>query len=362
MGKITVETKVLQALVNAAIRGASRDKSEALTNLFDVFVKDGRMSITTTDLTNYLTVYGDAESGADEHFCVQIDKFSKLALKTSTDKVKIDVKEDHIAFTGNGTYKIPFMVDVDGTVVRLYRTKVDNPTANGEVNTSVIRDVVARNKLSLSVDTSAKVYLTGYLCTDDCVMTSDSVNLCKTDVQIIPERAIIPSNVLDILSTSKSDKITYNIGENCAEFVGKDMKVYCAFINGIDEYPEQICRNLMALEIGSKCTLPRTAILNTLNRLELFIDARQLNCVRVTFMKDGVSVATISGDAIEKIEYQGSENFKEFTCLVDVSHFKSILASYDVESLDVEYGNEQVLRIGNNLTTHVIALRRERKK
>lgn len=362
MGKITVETKVLQALVNAAIRGASRDKSEALTNLFDVFVKDGRISITTTDLTNYLTVYGDAESGADEHFCVQIDKFSKLALKTSTEKIKIEVKDDHIAFTGNGTYKIPYMMDGDGTVVRLYRTKVEESKVTGEVSVASIRDIVARNKLSLSVDNSAKIYLTGYLCTDGCVMSSDSVNLCLTETAIIPERAIIPANVFDILSTSRGETIKYTIGDNCAEFDGKDMKLYCSFINGLDEYPEKVCRQIMSIEIESKCTLPRTAILNAMSRLELFIDARQLNCVRITFMSNGVSLATVSGDAVETIDYQGSENFKEFTCLVDVSHFKSILASYDVESVDVEYGNEQILRVSNNLTKHAIALRKERKR
>lgn len=361
--KLTIETKVLQAMVNVALRGASHDKTDVMTNLFDIYYNDGRISITTTDSANYLTVYGNAEADEKMQFCVLLDKFSKLVSKTSTEKIKLELKDDHLLFVGNGSYKIPFMLDVDGSMVRMPIHKISDVSSTGEIETSVIRDIVMHNKPSLSVNKDdAKMYLTGYLCVKDCVMSSDEINLCQNNVTTIMDKAIIPANVFDILSTSKSDKITYNLGDNEVEFICSDMKLYCSFINGIEKYPEAVCRRIMDDPMPSKCTVSRTLILNTLNRIALFIDAKQRNVVRLTFTKDGIALATIDNDAVETIEYQGSENFNDFTCLADVDHLRSILLSYDVESIDIEYGVEQVLRISNDLTKHATALRRERKK
>lgn len=360
--KITVETKVLQGMINTAYKGASRNKADVMTNLIDVYCNDGRISLTTTDGSNYLTVFGNAESDEKTHFSILLDKFYKVISKTTTDKLKLTVKDDYLSFTGNGTYKIPFLLDVDGSYVKFPVKKIDNPSKSGEVSRLSICDAVKHNKLSLSMNNDdSKIHLSGYLCTDDAVFTSDEINLCMNSISTISERAIIPPTVFDIIAGAKADVVKYKVGDNCAIFDCGDIRVYCTFIPNIEDFPEAVCRKIMSTEIKSKCTVSRTGVLGAIGRLALFVDERQRNVVRFTFTKDGITLSTVSDDAIETVPYQGITDFEDYTCLVDVDHIKAILSSYDVESIDMYFGNPQILRINNGSVSHAIALRRERK-
>ncbi|MBQ5475521.1 MAG: hypothetical protein IIT65_12785, partial [Lachnospiraceae bacterium] len=112
MGSFSIETGTLKSIVNKASKGASNNKFSAITSLMNVVVEGGKISVTTTDSNNYLTISDSVSTGSDDlSFTVNVDMFSKLVAKTSVDVIKITVNEDVISFVGNGTYKIPIQLD-----------------------------------------------------------------------------------------------------------------------------------------------------------------------------------------------------------------------------------------------------------
>ena len=174
MGSFSIATGTLKSIVNKASKGASNNKFSAITSLMNVVVEGGKISVTTTDSNNYLTISDSVSTGSDDvSFTVNVDMFSKLVAKTSVDVIKITVNEDVISFVGNGTYKIPIQLDVDGSPIKYPKHDINNPEISGTIKAYVIRSIIFHNKPALALTMEAP-YLTGYLCLGDCVISADS--------------------------------------------------------------------------------------------------------------------------------------------------------------------------------------------
>ena len=86
MSKFTVKTELFQVMLNKAFRGASRSKFNVLTSLVNVELRDNKLNLTTTDTNNYLTIT-EPVTGEDTSFVVNVETFSKLISKITTENI-----------------------------------------------------------------------------------------------------------------------------------------------------------------------------------------------------------------------------------------------------------------------------------
>ena len=54
--KFSILTKTLQDMINKVIKGAGNNKILPLTSMLDINLKEGVLSLTTTDMNNYVTL------------------------------------------------------------------------------------------------------------------------------------------------------------------------------------------------------------------------------------------------------------------------------------------------------------------
>lgn len=356
MSSFSVETSVLKSLVITASKGASNNKMSTITNLANVVVANGQITITTTDGTNYFSVKGNVLTSDSCEFVVGVDVFTKLVAKTSANNISITATEDMISFTGNGTYKIPIQLDVDGSPIRYPRNDITSPETSGTIKTSTIKSIIFKNKSSLSTVMDIPC-LTGYLCLPDCVISGDRFNICRNTVETFGGKYLVNPITFELLSLSKSENIEYRILGNAVVFESDDIKLYSRFMDGVDTYPvESVTAVIEDSEFKSECVLPKTAVLNVVDRLSLFIKDNDTNGVYMTFTKDGVKIESINGNGIESIPYQGSTNFSDFTCCVGVDSIKRQFSSRAGESVNIMYGNDDALMIKDEDTIHVLGL------
>lgn len=355
MGSFSIETGTLKSMVTKASKGASNNKFSAITSLMNVVVSGGKIHITTTDSNNYLTITDSVMSGDDLSFTVNVDMFSKLVAKTSVDVIKITADDDKISFSGNGTYKIPIQLDVDGSPIRYPNHDINNPETSGTVKASVIKSVIFHNKPSLALTMEAP-YLTGYLCMPDCVISADSYNICLSEYDMFDRGVLLPPVVLELLSMSAEEDIAYKIYGNNIMFETNSMKLFAVMMDGFDDYPEQTIRGICSAEYPSSCTLPKNAIISVIDRLSLFIKDNDVNGVYMTFTKNGVTFESINGNGIETIPYQGSNGFTDYTCCIGVDSFRKQIAAHSGESINIYYGNENSVSIIDDNITQVVSL------
>lgn len=355
MGSLTIKTSDLQGMVNKVIKGAGNSKFNTLTNLINVVVENGKMSLTTTDSNNYFTIYGNVNSSEEMTFTVGVEKFSKLVSKMTTENITIKVSDDLITVTGNGTYKIPIQLDVDGTQIKYPKHEINDPEETGTIKTSVIKNIILHNKPSLAVSME-KPCLTGYLCTKDSVLSGDQYNICSNKVKTFQKTLLVSPIVFDLLSISSEEDISYKVSGNTAIFETPTMKLYAVMMSDAEEYPVDAITSIVDTELTSNCTLPKTTILNILDRLSLFINDDDEFGVYFTFTRDGLKIESMRDAGIESVSYQGSENFQDFTCFASVDSLKRQFNARVEESVKLYYGDDSFLVIKDDTVTQVSAL------
>lgn len=355
MSTFSIETSALKSIVTKASKGASNNKFSAITSLMNVVVENGKISVTTTDSNNYLTITDSVSSTDSFSFTLNVDTFSKLVAKTSVDVIKISVDDDMISFTGNGTYKLPIQLDVDGSQIKYPNHTINNPEVSGTIKASVIKSVIFHNKPSLAVTMEAP-YLTGYLCLPDCVIAADSYNICLSKYDMFERGVLLPPVVLELLSMSSDEEISYKIYGNNIMFETNNMKLFAVMMDGIDDYPEQTIRGICDTEYPSNCVLPKNTVISVIDRLSLFIKDNDINGVYMTFTNKGVTFESINGSGIETIPYQGSNGFKDFTCCIGVDAIRKQIAAHSGESINIYYGDESAIMIKDDNITQVISL------
>lgn len=359
MASFTMNTKELQSLTVKASKCASNSKYNALTSLLNVVLEDGTISLTTTDSNNFFTVRKKDVSGDNLSFTVNVNLFTRLIAKMSSENIRVNVTSDMISITGNGTYKIPIQLDVDGSEIKYPKHEINNPEFSGEVKTSVLKAISQYNKPSLAT-TLEKPFLTRYMCVEDCVISGDEYNICRLNLNTFGTDVLISPVVIDLLCMSDEEDIDFKIYENNILFETDSMKLFAMLADGADEYPVDRIKSITTeIEYPSDCVLPKTALINAIDRLSLFIDDDDQNGLYMTFTKDGVKLESMKNSGIESVSYQGSNNFKDFTCCVGVESFRKQLVSRAGESVHIYYGDEATLTIKEGNIIQVISLQED---
>ena len=343
MSSFTVKTETFQNMLNKVSKCASRSKFSVLTNLVNVVLKNNKLSLTTTDTNNYLTV-SETVTGEDTSFTVNVETFTKLISKISTDSITIELTNDTIIVKGNGTYKLPIQLDVDETPIKYPVKTINNPEKQGVIKTAIIKNIIINNKSSVAL-TMENPCLTGYLCTEDSVVSADAFNVCVYSVKTFGKKILISPVVFDLLSMVSDEEINYKIDGNFIMFETSNLTLFSTLMEGSEDYPIDTVNQLISKEYPSKCVVPKTEFLNIIDRLSLFINDNDQNGLYLTFTKSGLKVESAHGDGIENVPYQGSENFSDFTCFANVDSLKRQISYKVGESVNMCYGDEDTLMI-----------------
>ena len=145
-----MNTKQLQTLVSKAMKCASCESDVPLTNMMSIEVKDKVLTLTTTDENTYLFVSDECDS-EDFYVVVEVELFSKLISKLTSETVTLNVVNDSLEVDGNGHYVIGLPYDIDGGLIKFPnpRAKLAETAARDEVNLSTLKMILATAKASV---------------------------------------------------------------------------------------------------------------------------------------------------------------------------------------------------------------------
>lgn len=353
--KILVKTLTLQNMVAKAVKGASGNKMIPITSLMAIEMIDGVLTLTTTDATSTLQI---REKGFDaENFSVvvPVELFSKLVAKTTAENIGLTLKENSLEFRGNGTYNIELPLDEDGQLIQFPRYSFDTTAAPANVNLPTVKLLLTANKAALA-GTMEIPCLTGYYCGEDEVITTDTFKVCGTKVKVFPRPVLIPAELMQLLDVVESEKITVQLADGKILFTTNEAVIYGVELEGIEDYPVEAIHEFLQTEFGSVCKLPKSALLNVLDRLSLFVTPYDKNGLYLTFNNEGVIISSKKSNGTELIRYQESKDFAPFTCCVDIELLKSQIAAQNGEVVELWYGHETVLKMVCGNITQIIAL------
>lgn len=352
--KLKLKTLKLQEMVSKAVKGASNNKMIPITGLMAIVLKDGVLTLITTDATNTLKVIENKVEGEDFYVVVQTDIFSKLVAKITTETITLTLKENSLEVKGNGTYSIELPLDEEGQLIKFPEYKFDTKVEKSEINLSTVKVLLNANKAALA-ETMEVPCLTGYYF-DDKVITTDTFKVCSTDIKVFPDKVLLPAELMELLALMDEEKITVQISGNKILFSTNNVIVFGSQLEGIEDYPSEAINAYLETEFKSVCRLPKGAVLNLLDRLALFVATYDKNGVYLTFTKDGVIFSSKRSNGTELIKYQGSENFQPFTCCADIELLRSQISAQTEEVVELWYGHDKAVKMISGKITQIVAL------
>lgn len=358
--KLTIRTEKLKDMVSRAVKGVGNNKLIPLTSLMAIEVKDNKLTLITTDATNYLYIVEDKVVAEDFYVVVDATTFSKLVSKMTCENITLEVNLKVLQVKGNGNYKIELPLDENGEPIRYPDpvSKLDMSMAQEEtVNRSTIQVILDTIKPALAVTLENPCY-TGYYMGDRVVAT-DTYKIASMDISLFKEPKLISSELLDLLAVMTSEKINVHVFKDDIVYETPDCVVYGKFLAGIEEYAIQAISELVDIEFDSFCSIPKNDIVQLLDRLSLFVGPYDKNSIYLTFTPDGLQVSSKKANGVEIVNYQHSDNFKSFTCPIDIQMLTQEIKSISSDVIELYYGLDNAIKMTDGNITIIVALLEE---
>ena len=358
---LKIKTTKLQEMLARAIKGASNNKLLPMTSLMALELKNGVLTITTTDMTNYLYVT-EQITGDDFYVCVPIDKFPKLIARLTCEDVEMDLKENYLEVKGNGTYQIEFQLDENGQMV-----KFPDPLASvkrvevGNVQLSTIKAII--NAIRPALATSASMpqytnYFIGDISIGSVVMATDTfkISALKTSIFGDGESRLISSEVIDLLDTIIDDNVSIYADETKLAFVAEHGAVYGYVRDGLENFNSAAIGSYLEKEYPSECKIAKAELLNALDRIALFLEYSDNDMVEINFGTDAVKISSKKSNGQEVIPYMEKGNVTKCTGSVSLDRFRTQIKAQTGDAVDVQFGDGKSIKISDDNTILVVAL------
>lgn len=363
-----IKTKILQDMIAKAIKGASNNKMIPITSLIGIELKDNKLTLMTTDGSNHLRIIQNLENEIQDinqnfYAIVNADTFSKLVGKTTSDYIKLTDKENYLEFEGNGICKFDIAQNEDGDKIKFL--DIENiPENNNSFKLSVnnLKTNLSIAKVSIA-ETMEIPVLTGYyigekiISTDTQKICSIENNLGIDNTELIDNPILISSSTAELLQLLDRDTVTLIKYDNVIIFKTDSILIYGKQLNQIENYPIQPVLQLINTEFTNYITFKKQDILNTLERMSLFITEYDKNSAYLNITSEGLQVNSQKSNASEIIPISHlAENFKSFKCLVDIEMLKSQIQVNLNDEITLFYGNEKFIAIKEQDTIKIMAL------
>jgi hypothetical protein len=322
-------------------------------------VVDRHLVLTATDATNYF--YATSKSEVDcEDFEVAIiaDLFIKLIQKMTSENITITV-EDSVKVKGNGNYTLALIMDENGNNIKFPKKfDIDEFRSDGgTLKLATINTILNYNKPSLATSLSLPS-LTMYYCGEK-VITSDRAKMCATAVKTFDKPYLISAKLMELLSRMSDEDILVLTTDKDLVFRTSHELIYSPIMDGIDRFPVKVLDDLSTSNFPSSCKVSRSAVVEVLDRLALFVSAYDKKVITLTFTKDGIMFSSKNSDGVELIPYIASVDFKDYKCSLDVEMLKSQIATQSEDNIEIAYGSEIAIKMTLNNIIQIVALAEE---
>lgn len=222
---ITINTLLLQAVLNKIKLGIGGNRILAYTNYITFEIREDLLTLTTTDSSNFYIHYINLDERVEEPVAFSIigEAFIQLISRSTSETVEIEVLDKSVNVHSNGTYvyeKIEELIPV--TIPML------NVESYDITGLSISKLNVAESGLDKQVVDRS---LMGYYLTGTQVVTTNGVKLCKVE-DITPielPTTFLSLEFVNLLRSCEGTKTLYRI----------DGKIVVATENSVIIGPEQ---------------------------------------------------------------------------------------------------------------------------
>lgn len=359
---LKIKTEDLQELVSKSLKGVGNKKLVPLTSCIDVRLCDNVLTLITFDGDNYLYVSSSQVNGDDFEAVINANMFGSLISKTTSEYVEFTLTDKSLDLKGNGKYSIPLEIDTDGKN-RVFSDPYANFSSTTDSQTLSVEDVLkVRDSLSYSLaPTFVEPCYTNYYFGESTIST-DSLKVSCIKARLLKDSTkdilIKPATITQLTLFNPDEDIVVNEKDDYSivVYTQPNIVLYTATPDGIDDYKVDIISQLINIPFDSSCTISKSKLLSTLDRIALFIEHYEENEINITFTSDQLEIFNNKGNFKETISYESSNVSDEFTGKINKEILQTLVKTIKDSSLSIEFGQPNSIKLNCGDIIHIIAL------
>ena len=359
MSQLTINTTQLQSLVNRANQCVGANKLHRITNMIGIKTVDNKLTLYTTDGTNYLCVTAGVADADDIDVAVNAETFIKLINKITSDTVALDVSDNALVISGNGSYKIALELDDDGEILSFPVKIPDNHVKFGEISLPAVSTILSALKSSLSTN-AGSVYANYFV--GDCVCATDKSMMGLYQYEMLTNedsKLLLNSTFVELLNLA-TDNISLEYDEETSTLIAtsENYCLYAKVVTDCADYNISGIKKMLAVEQESYCKVRKRDLLELLDRLSLFVGAYDDGAISLEFTSDSLKVSSMSSTGVEVVNYTEFKDAKAKSIKININRFMAQLKSYTSDAVEIYYGSDLCIKLTDGDVSQVIALMR----
>ena len=351
---VKLKTKEFAEMLSKASKCTLKSSPDVLAGLVEIKLKNGVLSLRTTDTRNKLVLRKSGVEGEDFNTVIPITVFEKIIAKTSKEDIILTVDEKSVEVKGNGTYKFERMMEGDMPVEFQPITLITDPDIKVEFETELLKKIIKYNGGSIGsafVDPTISGY---YIGTDD-VMTTDGYNACFYHTHLVDKPIMLYDTTLALLQDFTDEKVMFLQKDKDIQFYSASGLLTSHVHQYVDEFPAQPLSEFLNGVHPSSVSVSVKEAKEVLERVSLFVDDTD-GTATLSFEDSGIVLTDKGGRVNEVISYKNPKNFKNFLCKISIPGLLNMLDIDVSEEISVNFGNDISIRIDVGDITRVLAL------
>ena len=335
-----VNTQILKDMLSK-VNSCKPSNILEITNYYRlVTAVDNGIALSATDGMNYITVKHECKCDQDIDVIVKGDQFSKLIMKTTKDIVDLKVTENYLQVKGNGTYKVEIVSDEiypapDFEGDKVYKVSYD----------TLSKAITGGKNAKSNVPTDGVLF--SYLIRNNSMITADAIKVYSRTIKgkgLDDLEILIPPTLANLLLVLDTEQVQLIIDEDAAtlQAIGENVIITGALSEGAEEYPN--VEPLLDGEYSNVVQLDVKQVLESLDRLNLFIGLYDKGIIDLVFTGEALTLATVS-KSIETIPYIYSIDDVEFTVSINSAYLKDLFSAVETSNVEVHFGYDETIKL-----------------
>lgn len=356
--EVVLSTEAFKAMVSKAYRGVGNNKLLPLTQLMCIQIKDDVLTLLVSDATgtNYFYVKQSGVEG-DFYATVMADQFAKLIGKFTCDKITLSVDDGKMKVTGNGNYTLALQYDEMGNPIQYPDPVSELGKKEGKtqkLSSTLINKILSAVKPSLAL-TMENPYLTNYYLGDIIAATNeDEMGIMNNKVVSTP--TLIAPIVFELVALSESNDIDIDrYADGVIVVSTPDEVIYSHEMEGIEDYPVDALKTFFESNMPAKCKLPKNELLQTLDRISLFVGIYDENAVNLEFTGKALKISSLAMTGVESVQYISGDDVP-FKCSADLMSLIKHIKTQCTDEVSIQFGDSQAIKFVDGDTVQVVSL------
>ena len=362
-----IRSEDFKSVCNKILGAVDTSDSNLVNETLAINTEGTNIAISVTNREYFAKIGLPLDANEEFHATVNAGLFLKFISQVTSDTIEMKVTEYALEVVANGNYTFPLVFDGD-KLLELPEIHIDNIILEQNIPTSVLNDIMVYNGRELSKEGAFQpVQQVYYLDEQGCITFTNGA--CVNNFTLsTPVKVMLKDKVVKLFKLFSGDTVSFTLGTDVVEgsmmqtkvkFEDENLYITAIVPNDaslFNKFPTQAIRNRANSIYPYSITVDKNQLLQSINRLMIFIEKTRKPVAKFTFNTTSVSICDEHNNNTENIYYNNDATCitSPYVANVNMLDLKLALDACKEQYIQLAFGDGAAFVIRRNNIINIV--------